>query len=70
MNRHALSRAREVQRVARVHRDPFEPLLPILEAASPVGEYLKIAEEVLRYMPDARRHPRAAAETAGFSCCG
>ncbi|GAA0202732.1 hypothetical protein GCM10009081_17380 [Brevundimonas nasdae] len=67
MNRHALSRAREVQRVARVHRDPFEPLLPILEAASPVGEYLKIAEEVLRYMPDARRHPRAAAETVrGF----
>ena len=67
MNKHGLSRAREVQRVSRVHRDPFEPILPVLEAASPVGEYLKIAEEVLRRMPDARRHPRAAAESVrGF----
>lgn len=63
MHRHALARAREVQRVTRVHRDPFEPILPILEAASPVGEYLRIADEVLRRMPDPHRHPRAAAES-------
>ena len=63
LHRHALARAKEVQRVARVHRDPFEPLLPVLEAASPVGEYRKITEEVLRRMPDAKRHPRAAAES-------
>ncbi|WP_238538997.1 hypothetical protein [Novosphingobium sp. AP12] len=59
---HVLTRVKEVERVARVHRDPFEPILPILEAPSPVAEYLKIAEEVLKHRPDARRHPRAAAE--------
>lgn len=59
---HALARVKEVERVARVHRDPFEPILPILEAQSPVAEYLKIADEVLKHRPDARRHPRAAAE--------
>lgn len=59
---HALQRAREIGRVARIHRDPFEPLLPILEAASPVGEYRKITEEILRRMPDERRYPRATAE--------
>jgi hypothetical protein len=59
---YALPRAKEVARVARVHRDPFEPILPILEADSPLGEYRKITEEILRRMPDARRYPRAAAE--------
>lgn len=58
-----LARAKEVQRVSRVHRDPFEPILPVLEAESPLGEYRKITEEILRFMPDARRFPRAAAET-------
>jgi len=50
--------------VARIHRDPFEPILPILESPSPVAEYLKIADEILKLRPDARRYPRAAAETA------
>lgn len=63
MKEHALQRAREIARVARIHRDPFEPLLPILEASSPVGEYRKIADEILKRMPDARRYPRAAAES-------
>ncbi len=63
LHRHALARAKEIQRVARVHRDPFEPLLPVLEAASPVGEYLKITAEILLRMPQAGRHPRAAAES-------
>ncbi|WP_229744078.1 hypothetical protein [Aliidongia dinghuensis] len=62
VHKHNLSRIKEIQRVARVHRDPFEPILPILEAPSPVGEYRKIAEEILRRMPDERRYPRAAAE--------
>ena len=62
MKDHALQRAREISRVARIHRDPFEPLLPILEAASPVGEYRKITDEILKRMPDPRRYPRAAAE--------
>jgi hypothetical protein len=59
---YALARAKEIARVARVHRDPFEPILPVLEAQSPLGEYRKITEEILRRMPDPRRYPRAAAE--------
>jgi hypothetical protein len=62
MYRHARRRIKEIDRVARIHRDPFEPILPVLEASSPVGEYRKITEEILRRMPDERRHPRAAAE--------
>lgn len=62
-HRHALIRAKEIARVSRVHRDPFEPILPILEADSPVGEYRKITEEVLRYRPSRRRHPISAAES-------
>lgn len=62
LHRHALSRAREIKRVARVHRDPFEPLLPILESDNPVGEYRKITEEILIRMPSACRYPRARAE--------
>lgn len=62
LHRHAIARVKEIQRVARVHRDPFEPILPILEAESPVGEYRRITEEILRLMPDERRHPLAAAE--------
>lgn len=60
--RHGLARAKEIQRVSRVHRDPFEPIMPVLEAESPVGEYRRITEEIVRQMPDARRYPRAAAE--------
>lgn len=60
---HALARAKEVQRVARVHRDPFEPILPVLEAESPVGEYRRITEEILRLTPDAHRYPKSHAES-------
>ncbi|CAH0496378.1 hypothetical protein [Novosphingobium sp. CECT 9465] len=60
--KHGLARSKEVQRVARVHRDPFEPIMPILEADSPVGEYRRITEEIIRLMPDHRRYPRQAAE--------
>lgn len=61
--KHGSARAREIQRVARVHRDPFEAILPILESDSPVGEYRKITEEILRLMPDERRYPISAAES-------
>jgi hypothetical protein len=61
---YALPRAKEVARVARIHRDPFEPILPILDADSPVSEYRKITEEILLRMPDAKRYPRGAAESA------
>lgn len=59
--KHASSRVKEIQRVARVHRDPFEPIMPVLEADSPVGEYRKITEEILRLMPDERLYRRSAA---------
>lgn len=64
LHAHAGARVKEIDRVARIHRDPFEPILPILEAPSPVAEYLKIADEIMKLRPDARRYPRAAAETA------
>lgn len=60
--KHATGRVKEIQRVARVHRDPFEPIMPVLEAESPVGEYRKITEEILSRMPDPSRYPRQAAE--------
>ncbi|MFU0505612.1 hypothetical protein [Pseudaminobacter sp. NGMCC 1.201702] len=60
--KHCAGRVKEIQRVAKVHRDPFEPIMPILEAESPVGEYRKIPDEVIRTMPDERRYPVAAAE--------
>jgi hypothetical protein len=60
--KHALARAKEVQRVSRVHRDPFEPIMPVLEADSPLREYRKITEEIIRLMPDERLYPKAAAE--------
>ncbi|EGY02522.1 hypothetical protein AZA_32100 [Nitrospirillum viridazoti Y2] len=62
LHRHATARARELQRVVKVHRDPFEPILPILESDSPVGEYRKIANEILARMPDENRYPVTAAE--------
>ena len=61
-HQHVLLRAKEVGRVARLHRDPFEAILPILEADSPVGEYRKITEEVLRRRPAARLYPITSAE--------
>jgi hypothetical protein len=61
--RFALARGKELRRVARVHRDPFEPILPVLESASPVGEYRKIADEILALRPSAKRYPIAAAES-------
>lgn len=62
MHKHGRNRIKEISRVSKVHRDPFEPILPILEADSPVGEYRKITDEIIRLMPDERRYPRAAAE--------
>lgn len=62
IHKHAKNRIKEISRVVRVHRDPFEPILAILEAPSPVAEYRKITEEILRLMPNENLYPRAAAE--------
>jgi len=60
--KHASQRLKEIQRVMRVHRDPFEPIMCILEADSPLAEYRKITAEIIKRMPDEKRYPRAAAE--------
>ncbi|HYC68797.1 hypothetical protein [Brevundimonas sp.] len=62
MFEYARATSREIKKIARVHRDPFEPILPVLEAESPLREYRRITEEVLRLMPDERHYPKAAAE--------
>ncbi len=67
MYKHARRRIKEIDRVARIHRDPFEPILPVLEAPSPVGEYRKITEEILRRMPDERHNARAAQKPSVLS---
>jgi len=48
----------------RIHRDPFAPILPILQSANPLAEYKKFADEILRWAPDPRLYPRHAAEAA------
>lgn len=64
---HSRARSKEIARVARVHRDPFEPILAILEDDSPVGAYRRITAEILDRMPDQRRYPCKAAEAVrGF----
>lgn len=60
--KHASQRMKEIQRVARIHRDPFEPIMCVLEADSPLAEYRKITDEIVKRMPDEDRYPRAAAE--------
>lgn len=62
LHKYAMARSKEIERVARIHRDPFEPILPVLEAESPAAEYRKITEEVVRLMPDDNAYPKAAAE--------
>jgi hypothetical protein len=59
-----LFRVKEIERVARVHRDPFEPIMPILEADGPLDEYRKITDEILARMPCERRYPLQMAEVA------
>ena len=53
---------KDIKRIARVHRDTFEAIMPVLEAESPVGVYSLIADEIDRRTPDAQHYPLAAAE--------
>jgi hypothetical protein len=64
LHKHVAARVKEIQRVARVHRDPFEPILPVLESASPLAEYRKIADEILRLRPNEAHFPMCAAEAS------
>ncbi len=62
LHSYAHGRKKDLLTVARVHRDPFEAILPILDADNPVGEYRRITEEIAARMPHAKRQPKAAAE--------
>lgn len=62
LHQHTKLRNREIERVARIHRDPFEPILVVLEAEKPVAEYRKITDEIVRLMPDERTYPLNHAE--------
>lgn len=59
---YARATSREVKKISKVHRDPFEPVLAVLESDSPLREYRKITEEIVRLMPCERLYPKAAAE--------
>ena len=56
--------SKDVVRVARVHRDPFLAVLPVLEAPQPVAVYSRIGDEILKRMPDPAIDPVAAAEAS------
>ncbi len=62
MHVHGLARMKAVARVSRVHRDPFEPILAVVESDSPVAKYRRITTTILDNLPDAARYPKATAE--------
>jgi hypothetical protein len=49
---YACGRIFELSRITKPHRDPFATILPVLEADSPLLEYKKMADEILRRLPD------------------
>ena len=58
---YAISRVQEIAPLQRIHRDPFIPIMPVLTANSPLREYKKIGDELLRRLPNERKHPMQAA---------
>jgi hypothetical protein len=52
---YASARLSELHSVARMHRDPFAAILPVLSSESPLSEYKKIGDEILHQLPDERR---------------
>lgn len=46
------SRSRELCRIVRQHRDPFEAILPVLKSSSPLFEYKKIVDEIERELDE------------------
>ncbi|MES2256583.1 MAG: hypothetical protein V4559_16275 [Pseudomonadota bacterium] len=57
-------RTAELRKSSRIHRDPFEAILPVLEADAPLAYYKKIADEILRHAPDDEQDPLNAALSA------
>ncbi|MGB4775071.1 MAG: hypothetical protein WBP45_07865, partial [Daejeonella sp.] len=61
-HQYALILARDIRRVLQTGRDRFHAILPILESECPLSEYLKIAEEILRLMPESEKNKKEKAE--------
>lgn len=59
---YAVDRVQEIAPLHRIHRDPFIPIMSVLTANSPLREYKKIGDELLRRMPNERKHPMQAAK--------
>lgn len=62
LHQHMKMRSKDLGHIIRQHRDTFAPIMVILNSNSPLGEYRKIADEVMRRMPDQNAQPKAAAE--------
>jgi hypothetical protein len=58
---YACIKTAELTPLVRISRDPVVPILPVLEAASPLRAYKKIGIELLRLMPDEHKKPIKAA---------
>jgi hypothetical protein len=54
---HISGRLAELIRVTRTHRDQTIAITPVLNAQSPLAEYRKIADEILKQMPNERQEP-------------
>jgi hypothetical protein len=54
---HISGRLAELNGVTRTHRDQTIAIMPVLSAQSPLAEYRKIADEILKQMPNERQEP-------------
>jgi len=61
---YALQRVDELVPVARMHRDSFGPIMPVMTAKRPLNLYKKIGDEILRDLPDENEKPMLAAKIA------
>lgn len=60
-------RERQVNEPVEVHKDPFEPILSVLESPNPLAVYAKFPAQILKYRPDRKSAPQAwASHTRGF----
>jgi len=58
---YAVQRIGELGGLARMHRDPFEAISPVLTAKSPLRVYKRIGDEILRDIPKENQHSRLVA---------
>jgi hypothetical protein len=59
---YAKARLRDIRHAQRFHRDTFEPILPLLDADSPLAGYRKISQELMKWLPSRDDDPVHYAE--------